>query len=51
MSQYALDFPEALLQEAQKAAQAEQTSLDDFVLASAVRHLRSLPLSASDTPQ
>jgi hypothetical protein len=31
MSHYALDLPEALLQEAQAVAQAEQTSLDDFV--------------------
>ena len=33
MSHYALDLPEALLQEAQAVAQAEQLSLDDFVLA------------------
>ena len=33
MSHYALDLPEALLQEAQEVAQAEQLSLDDFVLA------------------
>jgi hypothetical protein len=31
MSHYALDLPEALLQEAQAVAQAAQTSLDDFV--------------------
>jgi hypothetical protein len=33
MSHYALELPEALLQEAQEVAQAEQLSLDDFVLA------------------
>jgi hypothetical protein len=33
MSQYALELPEALLHEAQEVANAEQTSLDDFVLA------------------
>ena len=33
MSHYALELPEALLQEAQEVAKAEQTSLDDFVLA------------------
>ena len=33
MSHYALELPEALLQEAQEVAQAEQISLDDFVLA------------------
>ena len=33
MSHYALELPEALLHEAQEVAQAEQTSLDDFVLA------------------
>jgi hypothetical protein len=33
MSQYALELPEALLHEAQELAHAEQTSLDDFVLA------------------
>ena len=32
MSHYALELPEALLHEAQEVAQAEQTSLDDFVL-------------------
>jgi hypothetical protein len=31
MSHYALELSEALLQEAQAVAQAEQTSLDDFV--------------------
>jgi hypothetical protein len=31
MSQYAVELPETLLQEAQAVAQAEQTSLDDFV--------------------
>ena len=31
MSQYALELPDPLLQEAQAVAQAEQTSLDDFV--------------------
>jgi hypothetical protein len=31
MSHYALDLPEALLQEARAVAQAAQTSLDDFV--------------------
>ena len=31
MSQYALELPDLLLQEAQAVAQAEQTSLDDFV--------------------
>jgi hypothetical protein len=31
MSHYALDLPEALLQEAQTVAQAAQMSLDDFV--------------------
>jgi len=31
MSQYALELPAPLLQEAQAVAQAEQTSLDDFV--------------------
>ena len=33
MSHYALELPEALLHEAQEVAKAEQTSLDDFVLA------------------
>lgn len=33
MSHYAVELPEALLQEAQEVAQAEQLSLDDFVLA------------------
>lgn len=33
MSHYAVELPEALLHEAQEVAQAEQTSLDDFVLA------------------
>ena len=33
MSRYALELPEALLLEAQEVAQAEQISLDDFVLA------------------
>jgi hypothetical protein len=33
MSQYALELPEALLHEAQEVAKAEQTSLEDFVLA------------------
>ena len=33
MSQYALELPEALVQEAQEVAQAQQTSLDDFVCA------------------
>ena len=33
MSHYALELPEALLHEAQEVAQAEQLSLDDFVLA------------------
>lgn len=33
MSHYALELPEALLHEAQEVAQAEQISLDDFVLA------------------
>ena len=33
MSHYALELPEALLQEAQEVAQAAQISLDDFVLA------------------
>jgi pantothenate kinase-related protein Tda10 len=32
MSHYAVELPEALLQEAQEVAQAEQLSLDDFVL-------------------
>jgi hypothetical protein len=32
MSPYALKLPEALLQEAQAVAQAEQISLDDFLL-------------------
>jgi hypothetical protein len=36
MSHYALELPEALLQEAQEVAQAEQLSLDDFVLAAIV---------------
>ena len=31
MSHYALELPDPLLQEAQAVAQAEQTSLDDFV--------------------
>ena len=31
MSHYALELSEALLQEAQAVAQAERTSLDDFV--------------------
>ena len=31
MSQYALELPDPLLQAAQAVAQAEQTSLDDFV--------------------
>ena len=31
MSHYAVELPEALLQEAQAVAQTEQTSLDDFV--------------------
>jgi hypothetical protein len=31
MSHYAVELPEALLHEAQEVAQAEQTSLDDFV--------------------
>jgi hypothetical protein len=31
MSQYALELPEALVQAAQEVAQAQQTSLDDFV--------------------
>ena len=31
MSQYALELPDPLLQEAQAVAHAEQTSLDDFV--------------------
>ena len=31
MSHYALDLPEALLQEAQAVAHAAQTPLDDFV--------------------
>jgi hypothetical protein len=33
MSHYALELPEALLQEAQEVAQAAQISLDEFVLA------------------
>jgi hypothetical protein len=33
MSHYALELPEALLQEAQEVAQAAQLSLDEFVLA------------------
>ena len=33
MSQYALEIPEALVQAAQAVAQAQQTSLDDFVCA------------------
>ena len=33
MSHYALELPEALLHEAQEVAQAEQISLDAFVLA------------------
>ena len=33
MSHYAVELPEALLHEAQEVAKAEQTSLDDFVLA------------------
>jgi hypothetical protein len=33
MSQYALALPEALLHEAQEIAKAEQTSLEDFLLA------------------
>jgi uncharacterized protein (DUF1778 family) len=32
MSHYAVELPDALLSEAQEVAQAEQTSLDDFVL-------------------
>jgi hypothetical protein len=31
MSQYALEIPQALVQAAQEVAQAQQTSLDDFV--------------------
>ena len=33
MSRYALEIPEALVQAAQEVAQAQQTSLDDFVCA------------------
>jgi hypothetical protein len=33
MHQYAFELPEALWQAAQEVAQAEQVSLDDFVLA------------------
>jgi hypothetical protein len=33
MSQYAIEIPEALVQAAQDVAQAQQTSLDDFVCA------------------
>jgi hypothetical protein len=33
MSPYAIELPEALLHEAQEVAKAEQTSLEDFVLA------------------
>ena len=33
MPQYAFELPEALVQDAQEVAQAEQLSLDDFVLA------------------
>jgi hypothetical protein len=33
MPQYAFELPEALVQAAQEVAQAEQISLDDFVLA------------------
>jgi hypothetical protein len=32
MSHYAVELPDALLSEAQAVAQAEQTSLEDFVL-------------------
>ena len=31
MSQYAIEIPQALVQAAQEVAQAQQTSLDDFV--------------------
>jgi hypothetical protein len=33
MSQHALEIPEAFVQAAQEVAQAQQTSLDDFVCA------------------
>lgn len=39
MSHYALELPEALLQEAQEVAQVEQISLDDFVLAAIVEKI------------
>jgi hypothetical protein len=50
MSQYVLEIPEALVQAAQEAAQAQQTSLDDFVyaaiaekVAASVRRCISIP--------
>ena len=46
MRHYALELSEALLQEAQAVAQAEQTSLDDFVrlaIAEKIAAVRTTP--------